>query len=260
MNRRDFLNQTSFAAAGLLLPRLQFRTKHLILIVSCGARKRDYYEHEYLSPNIHRLAREGFVFEEDHCERVASHDVAFIELLQGREFYAGDNTRYPTILDYIGKGIQVDSIRKIPRALQDYEPRIVVCREASHEVGHDNYEEYLRAVKTTDESILAVLNWVKADPRFSHSTSIVIRPEFGRDDEVNEHGQLHHSYGFYYTHRVASIFWGPDFDTGIDRTTVIHSLDMAPTLTHLFGVDAIHAEGSIVPKLFRFLAKTDRNH
>ncbi|HMF02523.1 MAG TPA: hypothetical protein VKK06_21720 [Terriglobia bacterium] len=260
MNRRDFLKQTNFAVAGLLLPRLQFRTKHLIFIVSCGARKRDYYENQYLSPNIHRLAREAFVFEQDHCERVASHDVAFIELLQGREFHPADNTRYPTILDYIGNAIQVDSIRKIPRALQDHEPRIVVCREASHEVGHNSYEEYLRVVKTTDESIGAVLNWVKADPRFSHSTSIVIRPEFGRDDEVNEHGQLHHSYGFYYTHRVASIFWGPDFDTGIDRTTVIHSLDMAPTLTHLFGVDAIHAQGSIIPKLFRFLARTERNH
>jgi len=251
MKRRHFLRQTSFAAAGLFLPRFRFRTKHLILIVTCGARKRDYYEDEYLSPNIHRLAREAFVFEQDHCERVASHDVAFMELLQGREFHAADNTRYPTILDYIGNAIQVDSIRKIPRALQDHEPRIVVCREASHEVGHNSYEEYLRVVKTTDESIGAVLNWVKADPRFSHSTSIVIRPEFGRDDEVNEHGQLHHSYGFYYTHRVASIFWGPDFDTGIDRTTVIRSLDMAPTLTQLFGVDATHAEGSVIPKLFR---------
>src|SRR5262245_65270004 len=101
MKRRHFLKQTSFATAGLLLPSFRFRTKHLILIVSCGARKRDYYEDEYLSPNIYRLAREAFVFEEDHCEQVASHHVAFIELLQGREFHAGDNTRYPTILDYI---------------------------------------------------------------------------------------------------------------------------------------------------------------
>jgi arylsulfatase A-like enzyme len=254
MNRRDFLKQTSFAAAGLLLPRFQFRTKHLIFIVSCGARKRDYYEDESLSPNIHRLAREGFVFEEDHCERVASHDVAFMELLQGREFNASDGARYPTVLDYIGNSIEVDSITKIPGAMQNHQPRIVVCREASHEVGHNNYEEYLRAVKTTDESLGAVFNWVKAHPRFSHNTSIVIRPEFGRDDEVNEHGQLHHSYGFYYTHRVASIFWGPDFNRGIDRTTVIHSLDMAPTLTQLFGVDAIHAQGLVIPKLFRVLS------
>ena len=251
MNRRHFLKQTSFAAAGVLLPTFRFKTEHLIFIVSCGARKRDYYEDEYLSPNIRRLAREAFVFEEDHCERVASHGVAFRELLQGREFRAADNARYPTILDYIGNGIQVDSINKIPRAMRDHRPRIVVCREESHETGHNSYEEYLRAVKITDQSIGTVLDWVKTDPQFFHNTSIVIRPEFGRDDEVNEHGQLHHSYGFYYTHRVASIFWGPDFNKGVDRTTVISSLDMAPTLSRVFGVDAIHARGSVIPMLFR---------
>src|SRR5215475_7110411 len=135
MKRRHFLRQTSFAAAGLFLPRFRFRTKHLILIVTCGARKRDYYEDEHLSPNIHRLAREAFVFEEDHCERVASHHVAFMELLRGRECDAAENARYPTILDYIGNGIQVDSISKIPRVMQDHQPRIAVCREPLHEVG-----------------------------------------------------------------------------------------------------------------------------
>jgi hypothetical protein len=50
---------------------------------------------------------------------------------------------------------------------------------------------------------------------------------------------------------VASIFWGPDFNRGIDQTTVISSLDMAPTLTKLFGVDAGHAQGSVIPRLFR---------
>src|SRR5262245_48320225 len=251
MNRRHFLKQTSFAAAGLLLPTFRFKTEHLIFIVSCGARKRDYYEDEYLSQNIRRLAREAFVFEEDHSERVASHGVAFMELLQGREFRAADNARYPSILDYIGNSIQVDSINKIPRAMQDHQPRIIVCREASHETGHNSYEEYLQAVKTTDQSIGSLLNWVNTHPQFSRNTSIVIRPEFGRDDEVNEHGQLHHSYGFYYTHRVASIFWGPDFNRGIDHTTVISSLDMAPTLTKLFGVDAVHVQGSVIPRLFR---------
>src|SRR5215510_13849592 len=175
MNRRHFLKQTSFAAAGVLLPTFRFKTEHVIFIVSCGARKRDYYEDEYLSPNIRRLAREAFVFEEDHCERVASHDVAFMELLEGREFNAAEITRYPTILDYIGNGIQVDSISKISRLMQDHQPRIVVCREPLHEVGHNNYEEYLRAVRATDRSIGALHNWVKADPQFSHNTSIVIR-------------------------------------------------------------------------------------
>src|SRR5262245_2333937 len=84
MNRRSFLNNAIFATGALFLPP-PVRTKHLILIVNAGGvRKRDYYWDAFLAPNIRRLAREGFVFEEDHCECVASHECAFAELLQGR--------------------------------------------------------------------------------------------------------------------------------------------------------------------------------
>ena len=71
------------------------------------------------------------------------------------------------------------------------------------------------------------------------------------DDEVNHSGQLHHSEGFYCTHRVASIFWGPDFVRGVDRTTVITRLDMAPTLAWLFGGKALYAAGRVMPGLFK---------
>ena len=46
-------------------------------------------------------------------------------------------------------------------------------------------------------------------------------------------------------------FWGPDFVTGVDRTTVISRLDMAPTLALLFGVKALYAEGRVMPGLFK---------
>jgi arylsulfatase A-like enzyme len=215
-----------------------------------GVRKTEYYQDAFLAPNIRRLAREGFVFEEDHCERVASHRTAFAELLQGREFLEGA-APYPTILDYIGGGVLLDCIRKIPHVLQLHRPRVIVCREMAHDVGHESYEAYIRTVKTTDDSIGAVFDWIKGHDYFSRNTAIVIRPEFGRDDEVNEQGHLHHSYGFYYTHRVASVFWGPDFNRGVDRTTVISSLDIAPTLTALFSIHATYAQGRVVPGLLK---------
>ena len=259
MNRRSFLSRISLSAAALYLPSQSARTQHLILIVNGGgARKKDYYEDPVLAPNIRRLAGEGFVFEEDHCERVASHDAAFAELLQGREAAAGTSRAYPSILDYIGNGRQVHSLRAIPRIMQHYRPRVLVCREMAHDIGHSGYEKYLGAVKATDDAVGKIFDWVKTHPYFRQNTAIVIRPEFGRDDEVNEHGHLHHSYGFYYTHRVASIFWGPDFNQGIDRQTVITSLDMAPTLAQVFNVDAIYAEGRVVPGLFKQAAQATR--
>ena len=78
-----------------------------------------------------------------------------------------------------------------------------------------------------------------------------MRPEFGRDDEVNAYGEIHHSKGYYYAQRSASIYWGPDFNTGFDGKTVISRLDMAPTLTKLFNVEATEAMGQVVPGLFK---------
>src|SRR5262245_12704385 len=99
MDRREFLRQAGFSAAsGLYVNQSRSKTEHVVLIVNSGVRKKEYYEDASLSPHIARLAREGFVFEQDNCERVASHHTAFRELLQGCEF---DGRSYPTILDSV---------------------------------------------------------------------------------------------------------------------------------------------------------------
>ena len=252
MNRRSFLEQTTVGAASLLVPRRALQTKHLVLVVNGAARKKDYYEDEFLSPNIRRLADEGFVFEEDHCERIASHDLAFAELLSGRESSPG-GPAYPNIFDYLNCKYWIcPSLGLVPEIMDAHKPPILVCRETADDAGHDSYEKYLRAVKATDAGVGRLFDWIKAHPDFSQNTAIVIRPEFGRDDEVNNQGQLHHSEGFYYTHRVASIFWGPDFKQGVDRKTIISQLDMTPTLAALFGVKAVHAHGRVMPGLLKF--------
>jgi hypothetical protein len=250
MNRRTFIGSSLFGSTSYLM-RSRSRTQHLVLIgLGGGVRKREYYEDSSLSPNLKRLAREAFVFEQDHCERIASHEAAFAELLQGRTVIAA-SANYPTLLDYVGNGYAVDAIERTPDILQRYKPRIVVCNTMAHDIGHESYEGYLQTVRNTDLAIGRVFDWVKEHAYFSRNTAIVVRPVFGRDDEVNEHGSLHHSYGFYYTHRVASIFWGPDFNRGVDKRTVINSCDLTPTLAALFNVRATYAEGRIVPGLFK---------
>jgi arylsulfatase A-like enzyme len=253
MHRRSFLGCLLCGGSACFSPPSQKRTQHLVVIGSTGGlRKRDYFENASLAPNIQGLAREGFVFAEDHSERVGSHARACSELLQGRSIHS-DTRSYPSLLDYLGGGVQVHSIDDIPLILQQFRPRVILCTDDGHDVGHESYEQYLGAVAATDAAIGRVFHWVKSHPYFSSKTAIVFRPVFGRDDEVNEHGQLHHSYGFYYTHRVAGIFWGPDFNRGVDRKTIVNAVDLTPTLTTLFGVNATHAEGRVLPGLFRAL-------
>lgn len=248
MNRRGFLKSAALGAYSWY-PFPKSHTRHLVFVVLGGVRKKEYLDSARLAPNIRQLAREGFVFEEDHCEHVSSHAGAFNELLTGRRFDA-NSSNYPSIRDYIGESIQLEGLSKVPGVLEHYRPRVLICREMTHDIGHESFESYRDAVKATDEAIGRIFSFVKDHPAFARNTAIVIRPEFGRDDELTAKGQLHHSYGFYSTHRVASIFWGPDFRRGIDRRTVISALDMAPTLARIFGVSAVHAQGDVISGLF----------
>ena len=122
MNRRAFLAQTVGAA---LFPPTKAQTKHLIFIVNGGgARKKDYYENELLSPNIRRLAGEGFVFEQDHCDRISSHDAAFMELLTGRECQPGARP-YPTVFDYLNAEVRiVRSLQFVPPVMEKSKPNV----------------------------------------------------------------------------------------------------------------------------------------
>ena len=147
-----------------------------------------------------------------------------------------------------------------PQILQAFKPRMIVFQQVSHDTGHGaggylryetGHDEYAATARSTDESIGKIIEFVKNDPYFSQNTAIVVRPEFGRDDEVNMYGEIHHSKGYYYAQRPASVYWGPDFNTGFDDKTVINRIDMAPTLTKLFNVDAVHAQGQVVPGLFK---------
>jgi hypothetical protein len=175
----------------------------VILIVPGGARKKDYYQNASLAPNIAELAADGFVFEEDDCETVTSHRACVGELVQG-----------------LADCLFVKDESRLSAVLLESRPGVLLLRQMALDRGHDDYEEYLDAIREMDRSVGAIAALVKSDPIFKENTAIVIRPEFGRDDIVNRFGQLHHSPGFYCTHRVASIFWAPGIQRGVERKIV----------------------------------------
>jgi len=118
MNRRFFLTGVVAGATGLYFPAQQApQTKHVILVINGGARKKDYYETPGLSPNIQRIAAEGTVFEEGHCENVGSHETAFTELINGLPAFS-----------------LARSLSTVPSIMQSQAPGVVMCRDSVHDV------------------------------------------------------------------------------------------------------------------------------
>ncbi len=147
----------------------------------------------------------------------------------------------------------------IPHILTAFKPRMLIFQQVGHDTGHGaggylrqqtGYPEYEKVARATDEQIGSIVRFIKNDPYFSKNTAIVVRPEFGRDDEVNLYGEVHHSSGYYYCARSASMWWGPDFKVG-KSDMLVNRLDAVPTITKIFGVDAVHANGRVLTPAFK---------
>ena len=147
----------------------------------------------------------------------------------------------------------------IPEILKAFKPKILIFHQVGHDIAHGNggyprvesgYSEYQQVCKNTDEQIGKIFDFVNSDPYFSRTTTILVRPEFGRDDEVTKYGELHHSTGFYQAHHSAEIWWGPDIRIGVNQN-LKNRLDVAPTIARMFNVDMPSALGRVRTELFK---------
>jgi len=155
--------------------------------------------------------------------------------------------RHPFIGDSLGLAL-------IPLILKEFKPRMLIYHQVGHDAGHgddgNGYAEYEKVCRTTDEQLGRIIDFVQNDPYFSTNTAIVIRPEFGRDDEISKDGKIHHSDGYMQTMRSAEIWYGPDFKAGISNR-VTNRRDVVPSIARLFNVETPYATGMVHSEMFR---------
>lgn len=151
-------------------------------------------------------------------------------------------------------------LHMVPKILAAFKPKVIIVQINGHDTGHGggalNLEEtgfgdYLKCINYTDELLGNLYDFVTKDPYFSKNTAIVMRPETGRDDEMNLYEELNHSDGYYQTHRNASLWYGPDFKTGLVVKDVVNRLDVCQTITEIFGVNAHMSKGSFRSMIFK---------
>lgn len=146
--------------------------------------------------------------------------------------------------------------------LADFRPKLITIQMLALDDAHadagfwdydTDYEQYRQHLAATDELLGNLYDFIRADPYLRDTTSILLRPECGRDDEVNVYGQLHHSQGNYYAHNVWTLGVGPDFRPGAQFGEKVMRRDLCPTVAYLLtGRDlAAAATGSVRTQMFR---------
>ncbi len=118
--------------------------------------------------------------------------------------------------------------------------------------GETGFETYLRHLGALDELIGRLWAEIQSDPELKETTALIIRPECGRDEEVDRYGQLGHSPGDDHAHSVWTSALGPDFERGRVVRERVERRDLAPTITYLMsGGIAEYATGHVRTQLFR---------
>ncbi|MFQ5790995.1 MAG: hypothetical protein ACE5JI_11040, partial [Acidobacteriota bacterium] len=180
--------------------------------------------------------------------------------VMARKSYIPPSTKEPLIDRAVQYG-DAQCLHLVPQVLKAFKPKVITVQILAMDDAHadfgfwdynTDYWEYIRHVKATDELIGSLWNAIQSDPYFRDTTALIVRPECGRDDEINIYGQLGHSPGNYYAHYVWTMALGPDFKKGHIVSERVQRRDLVPTITYLMsGENAEYSTGHIRTQLFR---------
>ncbi|MEM8711314.1 MAG: hypothetical protein AAGG01_10205 [Planctomycetota bacterium] len=163
------------------------------------------------------------------------------------------------ILDELGGGTSelrgagasdAKALRMARNLLSVFRPRLIGVVLQDADVAHGSFNSYSEVVRRNDAAIGELVDAIRADEELRDSTAVLVLPEFGRDADLNTRRGLDHGDGSDDLRFVHGVAWGPDFRRGAVVKDDRRTIDVTPTIAHLFGAKAMHSKGSILRDVF----------
>ena len=142
------------------------------------------------------------------------------------------------------------AIRVARNLITIFKPKVTGIVLQNADTAHGNFNGYVEVIRQNDAALGELWEGVKADPELRDTTSFVILPEFGRDRDLNTRRGLDHGDGSDDLRYVTTTCWGPDFKSGVEYDDEIDTIDVAPTVTSMFGTKAAFSKGKRISKVF----------
>jgi hypothetical protein len=142
------------------------------------------------------------------------------------------------------------AIRVARNLVTIFKPKVTGIVLQNADTAHGSYNGYVEVIRQNDAAIGELWEGVKADPELRDSTSFIVLPEFGRDRDLNSRRGLDHGDGSDDLRYVTTTCWGPDFKQGVEYDDAIDAIDIAPTVTSMFGTRAVYSRGKRISKMF----------
>lgn len=175
----------------------------------------------------------------------AALDPAALKTLQGgkvdaqhvrriEKFVLDELTGGTTNLTGPGAG-DAKAIRVGANILKTFRPRVLGITLQNADVAHGSYNGYVEVIRRNDQEVGRLWDMVQQDPVLKDTTTLLVVPEFGRDQDLNERNGLDHGDGSDCLQKVFLVGAGPDFARGKVLKTEGRTVDLCPTVLSLCG-------------------------
>ena len=150
--------------------------------------------------------------------------------------YAGDNDTWKA-----GKEI-----------LAKYHPKLVLINLLEVDVkGHQNkWDEYLRALKNTDQKALELWDFIQSDSIYKDKTSLFITNDHGRHPDGHKDGFISHGDNCEGCRSIYLIALGPDCKKNVQLPNAYEQLDISKTIARMLNFDFPVSKGEVMWDLF----------
>ncbi len=144
------------------------------------------------------------------------------------------------------------SVYMMKHVMRTFAPSLLFLTLHDIDIAHSGaYSLYLEGIRRTDRLCAELWNEIQQNPEYKDRTTVLILPDFGRDGDGDSGGNgfQHHRTGS----ASARTTWMMALGPGVRAKTIVHrpveSIDVAPTVAGMFGLDARLAQGKPIPEL-----------
>lgn len=137
------------------------------------------------------------------------------------------------------------------RAMRELRPRFMMINYNDPDYVHwGNPAYYFNGIRVIDEELERLVTTVEADAFYRDNTLFFVVPDCGRDNNRVAEVPFQHHFNSKSAHEIFALCLGPGVPGGVVIERQVQQADVAPTLARFMGVQAKHAEGSVLPEVF----------
>lgn len=146
------------------------------------------------------------------------------------------------------------TIANFKNVIQKDKPNVVVINlKDVDSYGHaDDWDGYIKAIKTTDRSIKDVWDFLQSQPDYKGKTTLIVSNDHGRHSDGIKDDFASHGDSCIGCRHIEFFAMGPDFKkNAVIATGNYEQIDVANTIAELLGVKLEYSKGKIIKDIFK---------